>query len=277
MKVSQTMPFLLQAAGLTDVGCVRERNEDAFLSDAGMGLFIVADGMGGRRGGDMAARLAVESLQASIRERLASGLDLRLEDVSSMSGLLEGAVMAASKAIRDEGSAKMEYLGMGAAIVAALVAGGHVHIAYMGDSRAYLLRGGELRQLTDDHTIIGALLRHGEISPEEAIDHPAQGRLTRFAGMEPAAEPSMRSLALEAGDRLFLCTDGLWGAVGDGEMGRILSRPVGCEEACRALTDAGRTAGGEDNLTAVVVDVRTCSGYGSAVGRNSQNEELGCR
>ena len=277
MKAAQTIPFLIQAAGLTDTGCIRERNEDAFLADAGMGLFIAADGMGGRRGGDMAAQLAVLTIQAVIRERLESGLAPRSEDITGMMGLLETAVIAASQAIRDEGAARVEYLGMGAAIVAALVVGSHVHIAHMGDSRAYLLRGDELRRLTDDHTIIGALLRHGEISPEEAVDHPAQGRLTRFAGMEPVIEPSTRSVEMEAGDRLLLCTDGLWGAVGDVEMGRILSRPVGCDSACRALIETGRTAGGEDNLTAVVVDVRTCSGDGSAVGRNSQNEELGCR
>jgi serine/threonine protein phosphatase PrpC len=264
MKAAQSMPFLLQAAVLTDTGCVRERNEDAFLADVERGLFIVADGMGGRRGGDVAAHLAVKSVQAIIRERLASGIAPRPEDLDDLSGLLEGAAMAASKAIQVEGLAKMEYLGMGAAIVAALVAGGHVHIAHMGDSRAYLLREDELRRLTDDHTIVGALLRHGEISPEEAVDHPARGRLTRFAGMEPTAEPSMRSVALEAGDRLVLCTDGLWGAVGDVEMGRILSRPVGCDAACRVLIDAGRAEGGEDNLTAVVVDVRSCPNDGNA-------------
>ena len=264
MDAAQTIPYLIQGAGLTDAGCVRERNEDAFLADAGLGLFIAADGMGGRRGGDVAARLAVESLQVAIRERLASGLAPRPEDLGGMSGLLKRAAMAASNAIQAEGAASMEFLGMGAAIVATLVAGGHVHIAYMGDSRAYLLRGGELRRLTDDHTIIGALLRYGEISPEEAVGHPARGRLTRFAGMKPAAEPSMRSVALEARDRLLLCTDGLWGAVGDAEMGRILLRPYRCAATCQTLIDAGRATGGEDNLTAVVVDVRTCPNDGNA-------------
>lgn len=255
MKVSQTIPFLLQAAGLTDVGCVRERNEDAFLADAGMGLFIAADGMGGRRGGDMAARLAVESLRAYIRERLDSGLAPRPEDIAGMSSLLEGAAMTASKAIQDEGTAQVEYLGMGAAIVAALVVGSHVHIAHMGDSRAYLLRGGELRRLTDDHTIIGALLRHGEISPEEAIDHPARGRLTRFAGMEPVAEPSMRSVELAPGDRLLLCTDGLWGAVGDVQLKLIMAVGNNPEVTCRNLIAAGKQVGGQDNLTAVVCEL----------------------
>ena len=254
MKAAQTIPFLIQAAGLTDTGCIRERNEDAFLADAGMGLFIAADGMGGRRGGDIAARLAVESLLAAIRERLAKDSALRPEDLAGMSGLLEGAVVTASQAIRDEGVANIEYLGMGAALVTALVAGGHVHIAHMGDSRAYLLRGDELRRLTDDHTIIGALLRHGEISPEEAIDHPAQGRLTRFAGMEPAAEPSMCSVALEAGDRLLLCTDGLWGAVGDVQLNSIMAAGNNPEVTCRNLIAAGKQVGGQDNLTAVVCE-----------------------
>ena len=258
------MPFLLQAAGLTDTGCVRERNEDAFLVDARMGLFIAADGMGGRRGGDIAARLAVESVQAAIRERLALGLASHPEDLAGMSGLLEGAALAASQAIRDEGAARIEYLGMGAAIAVALVAGGHVHIAHMGDSRVYLLRGDELRRLTEDHTIIGALLRHGEISPEEAVDHPAQGRLTRYAGMEPTAEPSMRSMELEVGDRLLLCSDGLWGAVGDAKMGHILLHSGSCGAVCRELIDEGRAAGGEDNLTAVVVDVRAYPTDGTA-------------
>lgn len=255
MMAAQSMPFLLQVAGLTDTGCVRDRNEDAFLVDAGMGLFIAADGMGGRRGGDVAARLAVESMRAAIRERLASGLAPRPEDLAGMSGLLEEAVMAASQAIWDEGTAQVEYLGMGAAIVAALVAGGHVHIAHMGDSRAYLLREDELQRLTDDHTIVGALLRHGEISPEEAADHPARGRLTRFAGMEPTAEPSMRSVALEAGDRLLLCTDGLWGAVGDVQLKAILAAGNDPEVTCRKLIAAGNEAGGQDNITATVFHI----------------------
>lgn len=254
MDAAPTMPFLLQAAGLTDVGCVRERNEDAFLVDIEMGLFIVADGMGGRRGGDIAARLAVESLQAAIRDRLAKDSAPRPEDLAGMSVLVEGAVVTASQAIRDEGAANIEYLGMGAAIVAALVAGGHVHIAHMGDSRAYLFRGGELRRLTEDHTIVGALLRHGEISPEEAVDHPARGRLTRFAGMEPVVEPSMRSVELTPGDRLLLCTDGLWGAVGVVQLKLIMAAGNNPEVTCRDLIAAGKQAGGQDNLTAVVCE-----------------------
>lgn len=255
MKAAQTMPFLLQAAGLTDIGCVRERNEDAFLVDVEMGLFIVADGMGGRRGGDVAARMAVESLQAAIREWTMVELAPRPEDIVGISGLLEGAVIKASQTIRDKGTMSIEHLGMGATLVAALVAGGHVHIAHMGDSRAYLLRGDVLRRLTDDHTIIGALLRHGEISPEEAVNHPARGRLTRFVGMEPVAKPSKQSMELEVGDRLLLCTDGLWGAVGDVQQKEILAAGNNPEDICRCLIAAGKGIGGADNLTAVVCDI----------------------
>jgi protein phosphatase len=249
------MPFALQAAGLTDVGCVRERNEDAFLADAEGGIFIVADGMGGRRGGDVAARLAVESIQEFIRGRFEAGSVPPLADISGVLGMLEDAVMAASGAIRNEGGRNMEHFGMGAAVVAALVVGSHVHVAHMGDSRAYLSRRGGFEQLSQDHSIVGALLRHGEISPAEAENHPARGRLSRFVGMESFMGPAMRAVELSSGDRLMLCTDGLWGMVGDMEMAGILSRSNDCEVTCRALIEAGRAAGGEDNLTAVVVDV----------------------
>ena len=245
----------IRVAGLTDVGCVRERNEDAFLADAENGVFIVADGMGGRNGGEVAARRLVELLPEILRRRMRDEATADRNDAQAMRTMLEAAVMEASGAIRAEGEAALENLGMGAAFVAALVVGSHAHIAHMGDSRAYLLRGGGLRQLTHDHSIVEALLRHGEISPQEAVDHPARGRLTRFAGMEPAIGPATQTVDLLAGDRLMLCTDGLWGMVGHRAMAGILSCPDGCEATCRALIAAGKAAGGEDNLTAVVTDV----------------------
>jgi protein phosphatase len=254
-RTVQLMPLRLRAAGLTDIGCVRERNEDAFLADATTGLFIVADGMGGRNGGEVAARRLVELLPEILRRRMRDEATADRNDAQAMRTMLEAAVMEASGAIRAEGEATLENLGMGAAIVATLVVGSNAHIAHMGDSRAYLLRAGGVRQLTHDHSIVEALLRNGEISPQEAADHPARGRLTRFAGMEPAIEPATQTVDLLGGDRLMLCTDGLWGLVGDRTMAGILSCPDGCEATCRALIAAGKAAGGEDNLTAVVVDI----------------------
>ena len=254
-RTVQLMPLRLRAAGLTDIGCVRERNEDAFLADAATGLLIVADGMGGRNGGEVAARRLVELLPEIVRRRVRDGAVTSLNDVQVLRTMLEEAMMEASEAIRAEGEATLENLGMGAAVAAALVVGSHAHIAHLGDSRAYLLREGGLRQLTHDHSIVEALLRNGEISPQEAVDHPARGRLTRFAGMEPTNGPATQTVDLLAGDRLMLCTDGLWGMVGDRAMAGILSGPDGCEATCRALIAAGKAAGGGDNLTAVVVDV----------------------
>jgi protein phosphatase len=254
-RTVQLMPLRLRAAGLTDIGCVRERNEDAFLADEATGLFIVADGMGGRNGGEVAARRLVELLPEIIRRRMRDEATADRNDTQVMRTMLEEAVMEASGAIRAEGEATLENLGMGAAVIAALVVGSHAHIAHMGDSRAYLFREGGLRQLTHDHSIVEALLRNGEISPQEAVDHPARGRLTRFAGMEPAIGPATQTVDLLAGDRLMLCTDGLWGLVGDRALAGILSCSDGCEATCRVLIAAGKAAGGEDNLTAVVVDV----------------------
>lgn len=255
MPATAPVPLILRAAGLTDVGCVREQNEDAFLADADRRLFIVADGMGGRHGGDVASRRVVEILPGLVRRSLENLVAAKIDHSSAILAGLEDAVMETSRAVRAEGEKRFECLGMGAAIVAVLLTGHHAHIVHMGDSRAYLLRGNGLRQLTQDHSIVEALLRHGEISPQEAIDHPARGRLTRFAGMEPAAEPAGQTIEVRSGDRLLLCTDGLWGTTGNATIGGILSLPDDCAAICQALITAGKAAGGDDNLTALVVDV----------------------
>lgn len=246
------LPVILRAAGLTDAGCVREQNEDAFLADADKGLFIVADGMGGRHGGDVASRRVVEILPGLVWQNLAAA---KIDHSSAILAGLEDAVMETSRAVRAEGEKWFECLGMGAAMVAVLLTGHHAHIVHMGDSRAYLLRGNGLRQLTQDHSIVEALLRHGEISPQEAIDHPARGRLTRFAGMEPAAEPAGQTIEVRSGDRFLVCTDGLWGTIENATIGDILSLRDDCAAICQALITAGKAAGGDDNLTALVVDV----------------------
>lgn len=245
----------LRAAGLTDIGCVRTRNEDAFLSDESVGLFIVADGLGGQQGGDMASRRVVELLPLIIKRRIDDMLKSKPSGAPPILAMLEESVSEASWTIRAEGEKKIECLGMGTTVVVALVTSRHAHIAYMGDSRVYLLRSGELRLLTEDHSVVRALLRHGEISPQEAVDHPARGRLTRFVGMEPGADPSGKTIELQVGDRLLLCTDGLWGVMAEFKMRDILLSRDDCEVTCRDLIAAGNTAGGGDNLTAVVVDI----------------------
>jgi protein phosphatase len=143
---------------------------------------------------------------------------------------------------------------MGATVVMVLILGRRAYVAHMGDSRAYLFRRGRLTPMTDDHSIVGILLRQGEISEAEAREHPARGRVSRYVGMEGEVYPDVRVEVLRKADRLLLCTDGLNGMISDAQIKRILTANRDPQQASQALVDAANRAGGEDNVTAVVVD-----------------------
>ena len=248
-------PLVIRAAGGTDVGCVRERNEDAYLADAENGIFIVADGVGGHGGGDKAALLATTLLPDIIRRRIAESPEPRSSDDHAIASMLGDSLHELGHRIREAGGSRLEYKDMGATVVVALLTAQHAHIAHMGDSRAYLLRDGGLRQLTEDHSIVGLLVRNREITPQEAENHPAKGRLSRFAGMEADVPAATQTIELQPGDRLLLCTDGLWGMLPDAQLTAILAEGNDPEVTCRSLLAAGKQAGGQDNLTVVVIDV----------------------
>jgi protein phosphatase len=152
-----------------------------------------------------------------------------------------------------ESAAKIELRGMGATVVVALLGRRSVHLAHLGDSRAYVLRQGRLVQLTDDRSVVGLLLRQGEITPEEACFHPAQGRLSRFVGMEGEVLPDVRTVGLRKGYQLLLCSDGLTGMLSDNEIASVVCRNLECQETCQQLTDAANVKGGRDNITAVLL------------------------
>jgi protein phosphatase len=143
---------------------------------------------------------------------------------------------------------------MGATVVLAFLWGQQVFIAHIGDSRAYLYRRGELRQLTDDHSVVGILLRHGKITPEEAKIHPARNKLSRYVGMEGEVYPDVQRLRPSAGDRLLLCTDGLTTMVPDDAIAEILVNCGDPQMACRSLVEAANAARGQDNVTVLVAD-----------------------
>jgi len=244
----------VRAAGLSDVGCVRERNEDAFLSDDENRLFIVADGVGGHARGDIAARMVVELLPQIIKRRIGELPTPQTSDDPAIRKMLAESVSELSQRIHAGSKDRVEYRDMGSTAVVALVTSHHAHIAHMGDSRAYLFREGEIRKLTEDHSLVGLLMHHGEITPQEAEDHPAKGRLTRFVGMEAEVDPDVQTTELQPGDRLLLCTDGLWGMVLQDRLAAILAERNDPEITSRDLIAAGKTAGGQDNLTAVTID-----------------------
>jgi len=235
----------VRVGAATDIGQVREGNEDSFLVVAP--LYAVADGMGGHRGGEVASSLALETVQ---------GMFERNE------GSLADQVVEANRAVFDRSQNDRSVSGMGTTLTAALVDGSRVHLVHVGDSRAYLLRGGELAQLTEDHTLVHRMVMEGEISQEEAETHPHRSILTRALGVDQSVQVDEGDVELSEGDRLLLCTDGLTGMVPEGQIREILLESADPQEAVEKLVKVANRAGGIDNITAVILDFSDGSGPG---------------
>ena len=225
----------------THPGNVRPGNEDSVWPvSSGSGeapvLVMVADGMGGAVAGEVASSMAVETARNS-------------------EGDLTERVLDANQAILDEVERRPELRGMGTTLTLfQLGEDGVAHFAHVGDSRAYLLRDGELTQLTEDHTVVNMYLRTGAIAPEEAANHPQRSLITRAVGLTPDLDVDTGNLTLEAGDRLLLCSDGVNGMIDDDEIAEALAAESS-EEAAWLLVEKANLAGGHDNITALVVDV----------------------
>ncbi len=253
----------LQFAALTDVGQQRDHNEDNFLVDKKLSLFIVCDGMGGHAAGEVASAIAVRTMHDEIKREA----DLLQDYVAGKSGaekvskrditnMLEFAINRASAKVHAEAERDPTKRGMGTTVVLLLILGNQAFIAYVGDSRAYFIRDGVLQQLTEDHTVYNELIRRKKL-PRERIEEVApKNAITRAVGVYEHAEADTLVLDVLAGDRFLLCSDGLSGYFEsdlDG-LGRLLMHPN--EEAgARALIDAANTAGGKDNITTVIVTV----------------------
>lgn len=263
----------LRAAALSHVGKVREKNEDACVALPERGVFVVSDGIGGQPGGDVASKIVVEVLPGLLEERLEAA---QPEDLDDVTHVVREAVVDLSTQVQQQAADQPGLSGMGATLVAALVLDDHVAIASLGDSRVYRYRHPTLVQLTADHSIVGILLRGGEITPEEVEDHPAKGRVSRFVGMQGEVLPDVVTVDLAPGDRLLLCSDGLSGQVDDDAMAEILACEPSCEEACKRLIEAALDAGGPDNITALVADRKEEPAAREGVGNagTELNEEL---
>jgi protein phosphatase len=236
------MRFLVGAA--TDVGRVRERNEDGFLSQEP--LFAVADGMGGHRGGAVASEVALEMLSHMEGDSMSG--DGAAEGLAEM-------VSQANDAVLERASEEPRLTGMGTTLTALVTQPGKIHLAHVGDSRAYLLRDGSLRQLTEDHSLVQRMVNEGKLSPEEAEVHPHRSVLTRALGVEPGLEVDSETLEVRAGDRLLLCSDGLTTMVPEEEIQRIVAENEDPQRAAEALVAAANEAGGLDNITALILFV----------------------
>jgi len=251
-------PFSIEARGVTDVGRRREQNEDAFLIDMEAALFVVADGMGGHAGGGTASAIAVKTIQERIRDARASSPASfeapSAADASHFTSVLRLAVESACRAIYGAAQEDPSLAGMGTTVTAALVAGHTAFIAHVGDSRCYLLRGGRIFQLSEDHSLVNEQLKAGAITEEEARQSRFRNIITRSVGFEEDVLVDVVGLELEKGDAIVLCCDGLSNQVADAEILEIATS-YRLAQAPERLVALANERGGDDNITVIVVKV----------------------
>jgi len=237
------------SAGYTHRG-KRPNNEDSFAADDRHGIYIVADGMGGARGGDMASRL----LAAEVMEYVSSRFD-RDENAETESGLVAEAIRYANGHINEIALRGEVHAGMGTTAVVCIVRGGTLYAGWVGDSRAYFLRGGKIKRLTKDHSYVQSLLDSGLITEEEAREHPERHVITRAVGVESDVAVDLVSISLREGDMVILCSDGVHGVLDDRLMENILKVTRDFTEKSRTLVERAIEKGGDDNATALVIAV----------------------
>lgn len=224
----------------TDNGQARDNNEDSYLVDADHALFAVADGMGGHLGGEVASATAIEALRAEY----AKGTPVA------------DAIEYANRAVITRAVGHDELTGMGTTLTAVAVAGpSQLLVGHVGDSRAYFLRGDTMDMITDDHSLVAELVREGRLTPEQAEAHPQRAIVTRALGVDAEVNVDVYTLDVQPGDRVIVCSDGLNTMLRDRDIERIAHGQADPQRAAEALVNAANEAGGEDNITVVVIDV----------------------
>ncbi len=229
------------AHALSDIGKVRETNEDSFVCRPP--LFVVADGMGGHVAGEVASRMAVETVDSGVAAvNGAEPLALLTEAITRANGLI-------FRMAQDNS----DCAGMGTTLTAALAVGSRLYWGHVGDSRLYLLRGATLAQITEDHSLVSELVKKGSITPSEALNHPHRNILTRAVGTADQVKVDTGSLELAAGDKVLICTDGLTNMVSDDEIATILGGDGDGAALLATLVAKANDAGGLDNITTILI------------------------
>lgn len=242
-------PMKISAYGLTDVGLKRAKNEDNLLVDQSLGLFIVADGMGGHKGGDLASRLAVEALQEVVRTH-------REEHsfVSPRAMLEEGYLEASSRIFVQSQLDNKKLQGMGTTLVAAYVHNDELYVANVGDSRAYYYNSQYMWQMTEDHSLVNEHIRAGLLKDSEAKDFQAKNIITRSVGFEREVRCDIIRKKLSPGDCFLLCSDGLSGMVEDQDIFDVCKNND-IKKVTEICIEKAKQGGGDDNITVVIIEV----------------------
>jgi protein phosphatase len=236
------MSVVVRKAGLTDTGRKRRRNEDTYV--VAPPLFAVADGMGGAQAGEIASKLAAAALEDTDHGQLRGE-----EGVAAL-------IQEANRRVYERSNEDPSASGMGTTMTVALVDDSGVRIGHVGDSRAYLIRDGRMRQLTEDHSLVNELMKSGKLSPEEAETHPQRSVITRALGTDPDVDVDTYTFSTQPGDIFLLCSDGLTSMVGEETILEMIERNRGdLERAARELVKAANRGGGEDNITVVAFEI----------------------
>ncbi|WNQ13672.1 Stp1/IreP family PP2C-type Ser/Thr phosphatase [Paenibacillus aurantius] len=237
-------------ASRTDVGRVRPVNEDRAYAQSdlnGFALALVADGMGGHQAGDIASQMTIDLMREGM-EGLHSGMT-----PEERAELIRYAVLATNRKVFEFADGRDQFQGMGTTLLVAVADPARVTLGHVGDSRAYLCRSGRMVQLTEDHTLVNALIKSGQITPEEAEHHPRRNMIIRALGTEATLEVDILHHEWAEGDILLLCSDGLSGLVNDRRISDILNGAGSLKEKADQLIHSALEAGGDDNITAVLV------------------------
>ncbi len=237
-------PWLPQAAAFTSTGRVRHHNEDAFGCRPERGIFVVCDGMGGAAGGEIASRLAVDTVLARVSGQ---------HTPDSGRELLHRAIAEANRTVLEHAENEAGLYGMGTTLVALLLHPDLALIAHAGDSRCYLFRERRLSRCTHDHSLVDEQIRLGTITREEAERSPFRSVITRAIGTQQSVSEEIRELPIQSGDRFLLCTDGLTREISEERIAQLLEAEPDLERAAHRLVEAATEAGGRDNITCLLV------------------------
>ncbi len=252
----------IQFAVLSDVGRVRQNNEDTCLAETALGIFAVADVMGGHASGEVASRMAMDTLRKFlVQAKDDADATLRINgppDSASPKDLLAQGVRLANHKIYQASQERSEYRGMGTTLVAVYFPSRSAVLANVGDSRLYQIRSGAIEQMTEDHSLVWEQYKQGLLPKEALSSAPHKNIVTRALGIHPTVEVDLRELSLQSGDILLFCTDGLSDLVEDHEMlGVVMETPENLDGAARKLVDLANSRGGKDNITVLFIQIES--------------------
>jgi protein phosphatase len=248
---------MIEAFGVSDPGPVRPNNEDCFLTDEELSLFVVADGMGGHAAGEVASRLAVEAIENFIRRSQEPGdfsWPCGVDPTLSYAGnRLRTAIYLANRRVFRVAEGHDDYTGMGTTVVCALMSGDSLTIGHVGDSRLYLLSNGSLKAQTRDDTWAATVLAGAEPDPQRIADHPMRNVLTNVLGAREHTDIHLAERRMQHGEMLLLCTDGVHTVLDEARLHALLSREAPADAIARSVVEAALARGSRDNVTALVV------------------------